>query len=110
MLKISTLSKLICTFYATLIRILMSPPHSTLYLPWKLGRLILKFNWKNIFERIAKKFLEKNNEAGLTLVDMKLYCKTILKSCGSISKYHNLPKGTLAPWKKGLIVNLGQEM
>ena len=40
-----------------------APPN----LPWKLDGLILKFNWKNIFGGIAKKFLEKNNEAGLTL-------------------------------------------
>ena len=30
--------------------------------PAELGRLILKFSWKNTFGRIAKKFLEKNNE------------------------------------------------
>lgn len=33
--------------------------------------------------------------------NLKPYCKTILKSHGLVSKHHNLPKGTLAPWRKG---------
>lgn len=45
-----------------------------------LDNLIITFNWKNKYMKVDKEIVSKNNERGLALSGIKIYCKaTVIK-------------------------------
>lgn len=85
---------------ATHIKILM-------YFFKNLDNLIITFNCKNKYMKVGKKIVNKNNERGLVLPGVKIYCKaTVIKvaccrqriSRQVIRKYRNSQDSSMFVW------------